>query len=92
MLAWRAARCALRSNGRGVKVAAITCARYPAPLLSVSVTAQTYLVLLVGFRVLPIFPIVEAKKALPGFGHAEIVLPAQWVWEVRSVQNTPGPL
>jgi hypothetical protein len=27
-----------------------------------------------GFRVLPIFPIVQAKTALPWFGHAQIVL------------------
>ena len=33
-------------------------------------------------RVFPILPIVQAKAALPWFGHAQIVLPAQWVWEV----------
>jgi hypothetical protein len=39
----------MRSNGGGVEVAAITWARYPAPFSSVSVTAQTHLVLPVGF-------------------------------------------
>jgi len=39
--------------------------------------------MIMGFRVLPDFPIVEAKAALPRFGHTQSVLPAQWVWEVR---------
>jgi hypothetical protein len=30
-----------------------------------------------GFGVFPILPIVEAKTALPRFGHAQIVHPAQ---------------
>jgi hypothetical protein len=32
--------------------------------------------------VLSIIPIVQAKAALPRFGHAHIVLPAQRIWEV----------
>jgi hypothetical protein len=28
-----------------------------------------------GFRVLPIIPIVQAKATLPRFGHTQIVLP-----------------
>src|SRR4029453_3892938 len=52
------------------------------PSISVGVTAQTHLVWLGGFRVLPIVPIGQAKTALPRFGHAQIVLPAQRVWEM----------
>ena len=46
------------------------------PSISVGVTAQTHLVVLMGFGVLPILPIVEAKAALPGLGHTQIMLPA----------------
>src|SRR5215203_4648871 len=44
---------------------------------SISVTAHAHFVVLMGFGVLPIVPIVQAKTALPWFGHAQIVLPAQ---------------
>ena len=37
--------------------------------------------MLMGFRVLPIVPIVQAKTALPWFGHAPIVLQLQRIWE-----------
>jgi hypothetical protein len=56
-----------------VKIAAITWARYQAPFLSVSATAQTHLVPCVGIWVLLDFPIVQTKTALPRFGHAQIV-------------------
>jgi hypothetical protein len=45
--------------------------------LSVSITVPTHLEDRVGFRVLLILPIVQAKAALPRFGHAHIMLPAQ---------------
>ena len=65
-----------------MKVAANTWAGHEAPFLSVSITAPTDLMVRVGFQVFPILPIVEAKTALPRFGHAQIVLPAQRAWEV----------
>ena len=80
-----------------MKVAARTWAGHEAPFLSVGITAPTDLIVRVGFRVLPILPIVDAKTALPGFGHAQIVLPAQWVWKglvrVRALKSfwAPGP-
>jgi hypothetical protein len=77
-----------------VKVAASTRARYKPPSLSVSTTAQTYLEVRVGFWVLLILPIVQAKAALPRFGHGQIVLPAQRIWEVIAicaVGGTGGP-
>jgi hypothetical protein len=46
------------------------------PSISVGVTAQAHLVVLMGFGVLPIIPIVQAKAAHPWFGHAQIVLSA----------------
>src|SRR5215204_1898695 len=46
-------------------------------LFSISVTAHAHFVVLMGFGVLPIVPIVQAKTALPWFGHAQIVLQAQ---------------
>jgi hypothetical protein len=48
------------------------------PSSVVGITAQTHLVALMSLPVLPVIPIVEAKSALPWFGHAQIVLPAQW--------------
>jgi hypothetical protein len=54
-------------------------ARCSAASVSVSIAAQTHFVVLVGFRVLPVIPIVQAKTALPGLGHGKIVLPAQTV-------------
>jgi hypothetical protein len=49
------------------------------PRVSVGITAPRHLVVLVG---LPIIPIVQAKATLPRFGHGQIVLPAQRVWEL----------
>jgi len=80
-----------------MKVAARTRAGHETPFLSVSIAARTDVIVRVGFRVLPILPIVDAKTALPGFGHAQIVLPAQWVWKslvrVRALKSfwAPGP-
>jgi hypothetical protein len=48
---------------------------------SVRVTAQTHFAVLMGLRILPITPIVEAKSTIPRLGHAPFVLPAQAVWE-----------
>ena len=43
----------------------------------------------VGFRFLPDFPIVEAKAALPWFGHTQIVLPAQTILNGAPPSPTP---
>ena len=51
-------------------------ARVSTRSFSIGVTAQTHLVVLMGFRVLPIIPIVQAKATLPRFGHTQSVLPA----------------
>jgi hypothetical protein len=40
-----------------------------------------------GFRVLPDFPIVEAKAALPRFGHTPIVLQAGQVRDVSTLNT-----
>ena len=56
-------------------------ARVSTPSISVGITAQTHLIALMSLPVLPVIPIVEAKAALPWFGHAQIVLPAQAAWE-----------
>jgi hypothetical protein len=59
-------------------------ARVSTPSFFVSIAAQTHRVMLMGFRVLPIFPVVQAKTALPWFGHAQIVLPAQRIWKAAA--------
>jgi hypothetical protein len=48
--------------------------------------APTHLVVPVGFRILPIFPIGQAKATLPRFGHVQ-VLRAQRVWEAYACQR-----
>ena len=50
-----------------------TCTLRAAPFF-VGVTAQAHLVVLMGFRVFPIIPIVQPKATPPRFGHAHIVL------------------
>ena len=40
--------------------------------VSLGITAPTHFEVSVVFRVLPDFPIVEAKAALPRFGHAQL--------------------
>jgi hypothetical protein len=52
-----------------------TSARCSTPSFSVRVAAQTHFVVLMGLRIPPIIPIVEAKSTLPRLGHAQIVLP-----------------
>src|SRR5215208_4904170 len=44
---------------------------------SISITTHAHFVVLLGFRVLPIVPVVQAKTALPRLGHAHIVILAQ---------------
>ena len=57
-------------------------ARVSMPSISVGITAQTHLITLMSLPVLPVIPIVEAKAALPRLtSHAQIVLPAQRIWE-----------
>jgi hypothetical protein len=51
----------------------------------IRITAQTDFVVLMGFRVLPIIPIVQAKPAFPRFGHAQIVHPAERLWKVLAL-------
>src|SRR5215216_8102211 len=50
------------------------------PGVSLSIAADT-LDSAYGFRVLLIFPSVQAKTALSRFDHGQILLPAQAVWE-----------
>ena len=53
------------------------CARCSTSFLSICITAQAHLVMLMVLQVLPIIPIVQPKATLPRFGHAQIVLTAQ---------------
>lgn len=60
------------------------CAGRSTSFFSICITAQTHLVVLMGFRVLPIIPVVQPKTALPRFGHAQIVLTGVRKGEVPS--------
>jgi hypothetical protein len=81
-----------RSSAATTRQSGPTCftsARYSTPSFSVRITAQTHLVVLMGLRILPIIPTVEAKSTLPRLGHAQIVLPAKAVWEDwRAIDGT----
>jgi hypothetical protein len=63
-----------------------SCRGLPPRVSFSTTTAPAHFELIKGFRVLPDFPIVQAKAALPRFGHAQIVLPAQRVWKVAEWQ------
>jgi hypothetical protein len=73
-----------RGSAAATRKSAPTCftsARCSTPSFSVRATAQTHFLVPMGLQTLPIIPIVEAKSTLPRLGHAQIVLPAQTVWE-----------
>ena len=57
----------------------------------IGITAQTHFVVLMGFRVLAIIPIVQAETALPRFGYAQIVHPAQRIGK-HVVPPRPQPV
>jgi hypothetical protein len=54
------------------------------PPFFVGVTAQTHLVVLMGFRVFPIIPIVQMEATHPRFGHVQILLPLNGLGKVHS--------
>jgi hypothetical protein len=70
------------SRGTAAKSSSRCARRWRKTFVAVGIAAEAHLVTASGLWVLAVVPIMETKTALPRFGHAQIVLPAQWVWSM----------